>query len=77
MDEKGLQELVQRTSDTLEELDIHIWDVNVYVYDMGGIIYRDYNTLAGAVERGDATAFIEVDAILGEKVWELIEARDS
>lgn len=77
MDEKTLHDLVQKTSDVLEEYDIHVWDVNVFMYDMGGVIYKDYASLAGAIEHGAVTTFMEVDAMLGDKVWELIETFNS
>jgi hypothetical protein len=77
MDDRNMRELVQKTSDALETLDIHVWDANVFVYDFHGYTYENYSMLVDAVKQGRAMAYVEIDAMLGDKVWELIETGNS
>jgi len=72
MTQQDLTELIKRVSDKLEMIDIHVWDTSVFVYDTAGTVYTDYDQLKKDISTGSVSAFIEVDAMLGEKVWEYI-----
>lgn len=76
MDNGDFIKLSERIEKALEGLDIHVWDASIYVYDLHDQ-QVDLNSVLKAIDDGQLTAFIEVDAILGDDVWEKIEAINS
>lgn len=75
MDKNDLIKLTNRVTAALESLDINLWDANVFVYNNTPVSDTeiDIDDLYARVCDGTLSAFIEVDAILGDKVWDLIE----
>lgn len=73
MDNEDLKQLTARVTEALEKLDIDVWDANIFVYNFSPLDDISIDDILGEVGKGSLTAFIEIDAILGERVWDLIE----
>jgi hypothetical protein len=72
MDEKKFANLLNSIDFSLAELDLHTLDANLYMYNTNGKVYQDVSELTQDLVYGDVKIFIEIDALIGEKVWDNI-----
>lgn len=73
MNEDNVNQIIQEATDTLSKVDVHVLDVSAYAYNMTGKVYTDFKTLSQDIGNKNMVVFLELDGILGEDIWEILE----
>lgn len=73
MADLGVLDVIAKFSTKLQELDIHVVDVNLFVREAGYVKYDDYEQLRKDIVSGNAYVFFTVEAIIGDDAWDFLD----